>query len=126
MRLNKIRNDVVYNKSRVKESARNTILKWSTSDGVVGMTTERMMSLRTMYPRDELLTPPACGDVLKTKNIPWTADIQLIDLVKQRLSDLECRSVSKKTSATRCFCWLWLEANRMSATDTLGPSNVSP
>jgi len=123
--LNKIRNDVVHNKSRVKESARNTILKWSTSDGVVGMTTERMMSLRTMYPRDELLTPPVRGDVLKTQNIPWTADIQLIDLVKQRLSDLGVAKRQQKDIGDQMLR-LWLEANRMSATDTLGPSNVRP
>lgn len=110
--LNKIRNDVVHNKSRVKESARNTILQWSTSDGAVGMTTERMISLRTMYPREELLAAPERGDVPKTQNIPWTADIQLIDSVKQRLSDLGVSKRQQKGIGDDMLR-LWLEANRM-------------
>lgn len=114
--LNKIRNDVVHNKSRVKESARNTILEWSTSDGAVGMTTERMMSLRTMYPREELLTAPERGDVPKTQNIPWTADIQLIDSVKQRLSDLGVTKRQQKDIGDEMLR-LWLETNRLSATE---------
>lgn len=118
--LNKIRNDVVHNKSRVRESARNAILQWSTSEGVVGMTTERMMSLRTMYPRDELLTTPVRGDVSKTQNIPWTADILLIDSVKQRLSDLGVTKRQQKDIGDEMLR-LWLAANRMSVTDNLGP-----
>jgi hypothetical protein len=116
--LNKIRNDVIHNKSRVKESARNSILNWGTSDGLVGMTTERMMSLRTSFPRDELMTPPVHGDVPKTQNIPWTADIQLIDSVKQRLSDLGVTKRQQKDIGDEMLR-LWLGANSMSkATET--------
>lgn len=85
--LNKIRNDVIHNKSRVKQSTTNKILDWATSDGLVGMTTERMSGLRTMFPRDELLTPPVHSAAPKTQNMPWTADVQLIDSVKRRLAD---------------------------------------
>lgn len=119
--LNKIRNDIVHNRSRVKESARNTILEWSTTDGVVGMTTERMISLRTLYPRDELLTEPERGDIPKTQNLPWTADVQLIDSVKQRLSDLGIAKRLQKDIGDE-MVRLWLDANRMSATvDNLEP-----
>jgi hypothetical protein len=113
--LNKIRNDVIHNKSRVKESARNSILNWGTSDGLVGMTTEKMMSLRTSFPRDELLTPPVHGDAPKTQNIPWTADIQLIDSVKQRLSDPGLTKRQQKDIGDEMLR-LWLEANSMSKT----------
>jgi hypothetical protein len=113
--LNKIRNDVIHNKSRVKESARNSILDWATSDGLVGMTTEKMMSLRTSFPRDELLTPPVHGDAPKTQNIPWTADIQLIDSVKQRLSDLGVTKRQQKDIGDEMLR-LWLEANSVSKT----------
>lgn len=115
--LNKIRNDVVHNKSRVKESARNTILEWSTSDGVVGMTTERMVSLLTMFPRDELMTAPVRADIPKTQNIPWTADIQLIDSVKQRMSNLGITKRQQKDIGDEMLR-LWLEANRTPATET--------
>lgn len=91
--LNKIRNDVIHNRSRVKQSAANKILDWSTSDGLVGMTTERMSGLRTMFPRDELLTLPGHSAAPKTQNMPWTADVQLIDSVKRRLAD---RGLSKR------------------------------
>jgi hypothetical protein len=101
----------------VKESARNTILEWSTSDGVVGMTTERMVSLLTMFPRDELMTAPVRGDVPRTQNIPWTADIQLIDSVKQRMSNLGITKRQQKDIGDEMLR-LWLEANRTPATET--------
>lgn len=113
--LNKIRNDVIHNKSHVKESARNSILDWGASDGLVGMTTEKMMSLRTSFPRDELLTPPVHGDAPNTQNIPWTADIQLIDSVKQRLTDLGVTKRQQKGIGDEMLR-LWLEANSMSTT----------
>lgn len=108
--LNKIRNDVIHNKSRVKESARNTILSWATEDGLVGMTTERMMGLRTMFPRDDLLAKPTRNNPPKTQNLPWTADTELISSVKQRLTDLGLTKRQQKEVGDEMLR-LWLGAN---------------
>ncbi|MEU3473729.1 hypothetical protein [Rhodococcus sp. NPDC006774] len=86
--LNKIRNDVIHNKSRVKSSSSNVVLNWATDDGLIGLTTERMIELRTMFPRSELLKPPARSPAPSSQNIPWTAEIDLIDQVKLRLTEL--------------------------------------
>lgn len=105
--LNKMRNDVIHNKSRAKESAGNTILSWTTEDGLVGMTTERMIMLRTMFPRKELLTAPQRNDLQRTQNLPWTADAELVNLVKTRQADLGLtKSQSKKVGNEMLRLWL--------------------
>jgi len=86
--LNKIRNDVIHNQARVNKSEKNKILAWATADGMVGMTTERMLGLREMFPRDELLTPPNKGEAPKTKLLPWTATVELIEEVTRLAADL--------------------------------------
>lgn len=118
--LNKIRNDVIHNKSRVKQSATNKILNWATSDGLVGMTTERMIGLRTMFPRDDLLTLPTHSAAPKSKNMPWTADIQLIDSVQRRLADLGLSKRQQKEIGDEMLR-LWLAENLVPD----GPSRVS-
>ncbi|MBF6187633.1 MULTISPECIES: hypothetical protein [Nocardia] len=108
--LNKIRNDVIHNRSRVKQSANNKILNWANSDGLVGMTTERMVGLRTMFPRADLLTAPVHGDAPKSQNMPWTADVQLIDSVKKRLADLGLTKRQMKDIGDEMIA-LWLAAH---------------
>ncbi|MFJ1459326.1 hypothetical protein [Nocardia sp. N2S4-5] len=108
--LNKIRNDVIHNRSRVKQSTTNKILDWATSDGLVGMTTERMVGLRTMFPRDELLTSPVRSAAPKSQNLPWTADVELIDSVKQRLADLGLSKRQQKEVGDEMIR-LWLAEN---------------
>ncbi|WP_202288404.1 hypothetical protein [Mycobacterium intracellulare] len=48
---------------------------------------------------------------MTTQNIPWTADIQLIDSVKQRLADLGVAKRQQKDIGDEMLR-LWLEANR--------------
>ena len=62
------------------------------------------------------MTAPVRGDVPKTQNIPWTADIQLIDSVKQRMSNLGITKRQQKDIGDEMLR-LWLEANRMSANE---------
>ncbi|WP_293004537.1 hypothetical protein [Mycobacterium sp.] len=101
---------MIHNKARVEECARNRILDWGTSDGLVGMTPEKMFSLRGSFPRDELLTSPVRGDVSKSQNIPWTADIQLIDSVKRRLAELGVAKRQQKDIGDEMLR-LWLDTN---------------
>ncbi|MEV6281014.1 hypothetical protein [Nocardia sp. NPDC051832] len=108
--LNKIRNDVIHNRSRVKQSATNKILDWATDDGLVGMTTERMVELRTMFPREELLTPPSHGAVPTAKSLPWTGDVQLIDSVQRRLAELGMTKRQQKEIGDEMLR-LWLAEN---------------
>lgn len=55
------------------------------------------------------------GDAPKTQNMPWTADVQLIDSVKQRLSDLGVTKRQQKEIGD-AMLRLWLEANSTSNT----------
>ncbi len=74
------------------------------------MTPEKMFSLRGSFPRDELLTSPVRGDVSKSQNIPWTADIQLIDSVKRRLAELGVAKRQQKDIGDEMLR-LWLDTN---------------
>lgn len=108
--LNKIRNDVIHNQSRVYKSEKNTILAWATEDGMVGMTTERMLGLREMFPRNELLTPPKHGDAPKSKQLHWTADIDLIDAVQKFIKDRNLSRREKSEIGNEMLA-LWLSAH---------------
>lgn len=112
--LNKIRNDVIHNKSRVKNSTGNVVLKWATEDGLIGLTTERMIELRTMFPRSELMEPPTHSPAPSSQNIPWTADVDLIDRVKGRLVQLGMTKRQQKDVGDEMLRH-WLDQNPLSS-----------
>lgn len=115
--LNRIRNDVVHNKARAKESAKNSILSWTTEDGRVGMTTERMLGLLMKFPRADLLLTPERGEPPASRNLPWTAGVEQIDSVMKRMDELGLSKRDQKNIGNEML-QLWLSANA----DNAGPS----
>ena len=78
-----IRNDVVHKHGIVSASADNTLLAWFTDGSRIEITTEQMLSLVTLFPRDGLLKVPTRARPGNPQNLPWSVAPELVDEVRQ-------------------------------------------
>ncbi|WKG08181.1 hypothetical protein QX204_24380 [Nocardia sp. PE-7] len=83
-----IRNDFVHKRGIANESSGNTVLPWCTDLQRIEITTEQMLTLVNLFPREELLKTPTRATPGKPTMVPWPASPELVHQVKQRAIDL--------------------------------------
>jgi hypothetical protein len=88
-----IRNDVVHKHGVVDVSASNVLLNWFSDGQKIEITLEQMMSLITIFPREELLTTPVRAQPGNPQNLPWSVSPELVDEVRQIASS---RAMTRK------------------------------
>jgi hypothetical protein len=77
------RNDVVHKHGVVDSSADNTLLTWFAEASRIEISTEQMLSLVTLFPREELLIKPTRAKPGNPQNLPWSVTPELVDEVRQ-------------------------------------------
>ena len=84
-----IRNDFVHNKGRCKDSAQLKRLDWGLTRGrPMEITTEQMMSLIDLFPREELLEAPTPQPPGETLRVPGKVQPHLLEDVQKRAQEL--------------------------------------
>ncbi|WP_232785653.1 hypothetical protein [Mycobacteroides chelonae] len=84
-----IRNDFVHNKGRCKDSAQLKRLDWGLTRGrPIEITTEQMMSLIDLFPREELLQAPTPQPPGETLRVRGKVPPHLLEDVQKRAQEL--------------------------------------
>lgn len=90
-----IRNDVVHKHGVVDASAGNGLLTWFTDGQKIEISVEKMMSLISLFPRQELLATPVRAQPGNPQNLPWSVAPELVDEVRQIANS---RAMTRKQS----------------------------
>ena len=88
-----IRNDVVHKHGVVDASAGNVLLTWFADGQKIQISVEQMMSLISLFPRQELLAKPARAQPGNPQNLPWSVAPELVDEVRRIASS---RAMTRK------------------------------
>lgn len=114
--IRRIRNDFIHNKGIVDEASETEVLTWFTEGEAAEIKPEQMLSLLTMFPESDLLAEPTRAAQHSRKPLPWSAEPDLIDQVRQRARQLGLdRKARKEVGADALE--LWLAANPAPAAD---------
>lgn len=106
-----IRNDVVHKHGAVSASATNTLLAWFTDGVRIEITTEQMLSLVTLFPREDLLKKPTRAQPGNPQNLPWSVAPELVDQVRQ-LADRSGLTRKEKKDTGNEALRLWIAAHQ--------------
>ncbi|MGA5538617.1 hypothetical protein [Mycolicibacterium nivoides] len=90
-----IRNDVVHKHGVVDASSANGLLTWFTDGQKIEISVEQMLSLVSLFPRQELLATPVRAQPGNPQNLPWSVAPELVDEVRQIASS---RAMTRRQS----------------------------
>ena len=106
-----IRNDVVHKHGVVDASASNTLLTWFEEGKKLHIATEQMLSMVTLFPRDQLSTTPTRAQPGNPQNLPWSVKPELVDEVRQAADRAGLTRKQKKDIGNEALR-LWIEAHQ--------------
>lgn len=106
-----VRNDVVHKHGIVAASADNTLLTWFTDGHRIEIATEQMMSLVTLFPRQDLLKTPTRAQPGNPQNLPWPVAPELVDEVRLLADRIGIPRKQKKDIGNEALR-LWLSAHQ--------------
>jgi len=106
-----IRNNVVHKHGVVDATAGNVVINWFTEGQRIEITTEQMLSLVRMFPRDALLAPPTRAQPGNPQNLPWPVSPELVDEVRRRADQLGLSRKDKRSIGDDALR-LWLTAKQ--------------
>ena len=102
-----IRNDFVHRKGIADEAVKAKLLKWGFVKGKpLDITTEQMLSLVDLFPRDALTVKPTPRPAKNRKNLPGSIDAVLVDTFLAKVDDLK---LDKNDAIDEAFT-LWLDS----------------
>lgn len=105
-----VRNDVVHKHGIVSASADNNLLTWFADGHRIEISTEQMMSLVTLFPREDLLQKPTRAQPGNPQNLPWPVAPELVDEVRQLAERIGLPRKQKKDIGNEALR-LWLAAH---------------
>jgi hypothetical protein len=107
--IRRIRNDFVHRKGIADEAVKVKLLKWGFVQGKpLDITTEQMLSLVDLFPREALMVQPTARPSQNRKNVPGTVDIVLVDRFLAKVAEL---GLDKNDAAADALS-LWLESKQ--------------
>ncbi|BBX86945.1 hypothetical protein [Mycolicibacterium aubagnense] len=106
-----IRNDVVHKNGVVDASADNSLLTWFGAGKRLEIQAERMLSLVTMFPREDLLATPTRAQPGNPQNLPWPVAPELVDEIRQLADQTGLTRKQKKDIGNEALR-LWIAARK--------------
>lgn len=107
--IRRIRNDFVHRKGIADEATKVSHLDWRFVKGEpLDITTEQMLSLIDLFPREALMIKPTARPRQDRKNVPGSVDAVLVDGFLARVADLKL----DKNDALDAAVTLWLDSKR--------------
>lgn len=104
-----IRNDYVHGKGVADEATKVKLLDWGFVKGQrLEITTEQMLSLVDLFPRDELRVKPARRPEVRRKNVPGSVDTVLLEAFLAKAAEL---SLDKNDAIAEALTQ-WLNSKR--------------
>jgi hypothetical protein len=101
----RIRNDFVHRKGIADEAVKVKVLKWGFVKGkALDISTEQMLTLVDLFPRDALMVKPAAFPPQQRKNVPGSLDAVLVDTFLATVAKL---NLDKNDAIDDAFT-LWL------------------
>ena len=105
--IRRIRNDFVHRKGIADEAVKAKSLDWGFARGEpLDITTEQMLSLIDLFPRDVLVVKPTARPPQNRKNMPGSMDAVLVDTFLAKVTEL---ALDKNDAIDEAFT-LWLES----------------
>jgi hypothetical protein len=105
-----VRNDFIHKNGIADEAAETVVIQWFTEGQPAAITPEQMLSLLDMLPMEQLRQPPTRATPGNRKNLPWSADPDLVDKVNSRAIHLGLSRKTKKEIGAEAL-QLWLAAH---------------
>jgi hypothetical protein len=88
--IRRIRNDFVHRKGIADEVTKVKLLKWGFVQGdPLEITTEQMLSLVGLFPREALMVKPTPRPAPNRKSVPGSADIVLVDNFLAKVAEMQ-------------------------------------